>query len=469
MRPLARPRTQRDDGSHLMLFGAKVAVARSAARASRAAGMGGGTTLPGRVLLALQRDAIGRLGERLAAATVISATNGKTTTAKMAATILEDGGFELCRNRGGANLGSGVASALLESRPGEVGLFEVDEAALPGVAEALGPGTIVLGNLFRDQLDRYGELELVGERWRETIAAQGAQTETICNVDDPLVASIGCSGARPPIGFGIEDVSGARGAMQHASDSKWCPRCGTRLAYGAIFFGHLGHWHCPRCGLTRPRPAIRATSVRPIGLEATELEIEVPGGRLQARLPIPGLYNVYNALAAVAVACAHGIEPDRIGHGLERFSAAFGRFERIDLAGHDAVLLLIKNPAGTNEVIRTLAGEPARKTLLVALNDRIADGRDVSWIWDVDFEELAGQAASVVTTGTRAAEMALRLKYAGLSPSRVAVERDPDRALDLIGRAETGPVFLLATYTAMLDLRRLLVERGLLRPYWEAA
>jgi UDP-N-acetylmuramyl tripeptide synthase len=206
-----------------------------------------------------------------------------------------------------------------------------------------------------------------------------------------------------------------------------------------------------------------------VGLDATEFRLELPDGDVDVRLPIPGLYNVYNALAAAAVCHAHGVAPAKIGSGLERFSAAFGRFERITLGGRAAVLLLVKNPAGTNEVIRTLAADPRPKTLLLALNDRIADGRDVSWIWDVDFEELAEHVDSVVTTGTRAAEMALRLKYAGVPPARIAVEPTLGHALDALGGDAGTPAYLLATYTAMLDLRKLLEERGPVRPYWEAA
>jgi|tagenome__1003787_1003787.scaffolds.fasta_scaffold20984290_6 UDP-N-acetylmuramyl tripeptide synthase len=451
-----------------MLFGAKLAAARAAKAASRITRAGGGTTLPGKLLLRMDPEAIRRMAGRLSSTTLISATNGKTTTAKMAASVLEESGHALRRNAGGANLSSGVASALIDARRGETGLFEVDEAALPGVAAALQPGRVVLGNLFRDQLDRYGELELIGERWRAMVAAPGFGATVVFNVDDPLVASIGAEAASG-LTFGLDDEAAGAGTMQHAADSKWCPRCGTRLVYSTVFLGHLGHWRCPNCGLERPRPEVRATEVRAIGLEASEFVLHMPAGDVPVRLPIPGLYNVYNALAAAAIGASHGVEPAGVGRGLARFSAAFGRFERVVLAGRPAVLLLVKNPAGTNEVIRTLAADSHPKTLLVALNDRIADGRDVSWIWDVDFEELVPQVESVVTTGTRAAEMALRLKYAGLSPTRIAVEPDMAHAVDTIGGEAGSPAYLLATYTAMLELRALLEQRGVVRPYWEAA
>ena len=449
-----------------MLFTAKLAAARATATAARLSRAGGGTTLPGKLLLRMEPDAIGRLARRLASTTVISATNGKTTTAKMAAAVLEADGRRLCRNAGGANLTSGVASALLAAGRGEEGLFEVDEAALPAVVDALAPGHLVLGNLFRDQLDRYGELELIGDRWRSMVSAPGFGATVIHNVDDPLVASIG-SAAPAAITFGLEDDGAARTSMQHAADSKWCPRCGTRLVYEAVYLGHLGRWRCPACALERPRPEVRAAAVRADGLEATEFRLELPRGDVDVRLPIPGLYNVYNALAAAAACVAHGVPPAVIGGGLEQFSAAFGRFERITLSGRPAVLLLVKNPAGTNEVIRTLAADDRPKTLLLALNDRIADGRDISWIWDVDFEQLVPQIGRAVCTGTRAAEMGMRLKYAGLDPSAIVVDPDPSAALAAIAGEPRS--YLLATYTAMLDLRRRLADQGLVRPFWEDA
>ena len=452
-----------------MLFSAKVAAARAAARLSRVTRAGGGTTLPGRLLLALDGEAIARLAGRLArGSVVISATNGKTTTAKMLAGMLEPE-LAVCHNRAGANLASGVASALLAHPAAELGLFEVDEAALPGVAGELDPTVLVLGNLFRDQLDRYGELELIGERWAGVTGALGRDRVLVRNGDDPLVGSLPAGEARA-LTFGIADASAALAEMPHAADSKWCPRCGARLVYSAVFLGHLGGWECVHCGLRRPPLDVSAGELRLEGLEACRFQLRTPLGEAAVRLPVPGIYNVYNALAAVAAACAVGdVALGRIVAGLERFDPAFGRFEHVTVAGRPTVLLLVKNPAGANEVIRTLAGDPTPKRLLVALNDRIADGRDVSWIWDVDFERLEGAVAHAVTTGTRAAEMALRLTYAGVPGDQLEIVPALDAALDRAVGGGEGPVFLLATYTAMLDLRALLVDRGAARPYWEAA
>ena len=214
-----------------------------------------------------------------------------------------------------------------------------------------------------------------------------------------------------------------------------------------------------------------ARAVEIDGLEGCRFELVTPLGAAAVRLPVPGLYNVYNAVAAAAAACATGVVSlPRIVAGLERFDPAFGRFEHIRLGNRDAVLVLIKNPAGANEVVRTLIRDAEPKRLLVALNDRIADGRDVSWIWDVDFELFDGHVEHAITTGTRAAEMALRLKYAGQPGDRVEVVPDLEEALTAVAAGDDGrPAYLLATYTAMLDLRHALVEQGVVRPYWENA
>jgi UDP-N-acetylmuramyl tripeptide synthase len=327
----------------------------------------------------------------------------------------------------------------------------------------------VLGNLFRDQLDRYGELELVGDRWAGVTGSLEDDRVLVRNADDPLVASLPAGSARV-VSFGIADSSAALASMPHAADSKWCARCGRRLVYTAVFLGHLGGWECANCGNRRPALDVSAAGIDMQGLEACGFELRTPLGVAAVRLPVPGLYNVYNALAASAAACALGTVPlDRIVRGLESFDPAFGRFEQLQVEGRRVVLLLVKNPAGANEVLRTLSGDPSAKQLVVALNDRIADGRDVSWIWDVDFELLEGHVSRVVATGTRAAEMALRLSYAGVPGDDLEFVADPADALDRAVSTGEGTVYLLATYTAMLELRAILVERGAARPYWEAA
>ncbi len=454
-------------------FRAKLGLARATGALSRRSGRGGGTTLPGRLLLRLAPDAVARLGGRLTGgATIVSATNGKTTTAGMIAAAMRAAGRVPVHNRAGSNMSWGVATALLE-QTGSEGLFEVDEAWLPRIAAELDPRMIVLGNLFRDQLDRYGELERLADDWAEMVEALAGATDLLLNADDPLIADLGRDRElrrRERVSyFGIEDVAQALPELQHAFDAKHCRRCGHPYVYARAFVGHLGHYTCPNCGADRPAPDVAATEIELQGMRGSRVRVSTPAGEAEIELPLPGLYNVYNALAALAAALGLGIELETAAAALSAVEAAFGRVETIDVAGCPVSILLIKNPAGANEVLRTLRLEASRAgglDLWIALNDRIADGRDVSWVWDADFELLAGAARRVVCTGTRAPEMALRLKYAGLDESILTVEPSIERALDLVVADSDGRVFALPTYTALIELRTLLASRGLAREFW---
>jgi UDP-N-acetylmuramyl tripeptide synthase len=477
-------------------------------------------------------------------------------------------------------MAGGIASTLLDAvRPrgaiaGDIGLFEVDEFWLADLLAQLHPRAILLGNLFRDQLDRYGELESIAERWATALALDPARAATlVLNADDPLVADLGraregglpgdtggpgqgalgaseagtrgaseagtrgasgesTGGPRPRtvLYYGVHDDSLALPGMSHAADAKHCRRCGAPYLFDAIYMGHLGHYHCAACGQTRPQPTVTATDVTLQGVRAARFTLHTPAGQAEVQLSLPGLYNVYNALAAAALATALDIPLPTIVAGLRSTPPAFGRAESIELAGRELRILLIKNPAGANEVLRTLALEPGQHDLLGVLNDNVADGRDVSWIWDADFELLADRLRSVTCAGTRAAELALRFKYAGLDPARIRVHEQLAGALDLAaargasgagdrfsgaddastaaddrfsgaddastaaddastaaddrstaaddkspgaddrstgaGGDATPPLYALPTYTAMLDLRQLLVDRGAAPSPW---
>jgi UDP-N-acetylmuramyl tripeptide synthase len=488
-------------------FAPKLALARAAGALSRLRG-GEATSVPGKVLLRLEPRAIAALGARLRRGSVlISATNGKTTTAALAASILEREGVPLVHNRAGANMAGGIASTLLAAtRPrgsidGELGLFEVDELWLAQIAAQLHPRAILLGNLFRDQLDRYGELETIAERWAATVReGSGRRAQLVLNADDPMVADLGRGrprstglpggreeaesvdrlGARsgPPVDraaaggaetiyFGVDDDSLALPHIAHAADAKHCRNCGAPYRFEAVYLGHLGRYRCPACGQARPAPAVRATDVRLEGVRAARFTLRTPTGEAQVTLALPGLYNVYNALAAAALAHALGVGLEGIVAGLQSTRAAFGRAESVvvgePLHPRELRILLIKNPAGANEVLRTLALEPGKHDLLGVLNDNIADGRDVSWIWDADFELLAGRVRRATCSGTRAAELAVRLKYAGIEPARICVQPDLPLALReaIADHPPRGaPLYALPTYTAMLSLRELLTVGG---------
>jgi UDP-N-acetylmuramyl tripeptide synthase len=426
------------------------------------------------VLLALEPQAIGRLAARLPlGSVVISATNGKTTTAAMAASVLTHGGVRLVHNRAGANMAGGVASTLLAAaRPrgaidGQLGLFELDEFWLDRVAPELAPRAILLGNLFRDQLDRYGELETIAERWAAALATPAAEVRLVLNADDPLIADLGREAPRVSY-FGIDDPSLAIAEMQHASDSKHCRRCGAAYRYEQIYLGHLGHYRCPNCGRRRPDPEVRAERIELHGTRGSRFRLITPQGDAEVTLPLPGVYNVYNALGAAALTLTLGVALNEVVAGLEAVTAAFGRSETVRIGDHKLSLLLVKNPAGANEVIRTLALEPGGLDLLAVLNDRTADGTDVSWVWDADFEVMAGSVRSAVCAGTRAAELALRLKYAGVPVERLRVVPALGDALDAaLGGAGGERVFALPTYTGMLELREELARRGHVRNFWD--
>jgi len=454
----------------------KLALARAVGAVSRLRG-GGASSAPGKVLLRLDPGAIGSLGARLSRGSLlVSATNGKTTTAAILTAILERAGVSFVNNQTGANMAGGIASTLLAAaRPGgsiagELGLFEVDELWLDALAAQLHPRAILLGNLFRDQLDRYGELETIADRWAAAVHTGPARDSTlVLNADDPAIADLGRERDAPVLYFGVEDDSLALPGMAHAADAKHCRRCGAPYVFESVYLGHLGHYHCPNCGQTRPAPTVTATHVTLQGVHSARFTLHTPAGDAEVALALPGLYNVYNALAAAALATALEVGLGEIVAGLQATKAAFGRAETVHVAGREMQILLVKNPAGANEVLRTLALEPGEHDLLGVLNDGIADGRDVSWIWDADFELLAGRVRRATCSGARAPELALRLKYAGIDPARIRVQADLPSALREAaadGSDPQTPLYALPTYTAMLALRELLVARGEASSAW---
>ena len=447
-----------------------IAGARVAAGLSRLVGAGGGTTVPGKVVSSLDPEVLDRLAKRLPlGAALVSATNGKTTTAAMAAQILSPR-VRLAHNASGANLLSGVTSSLLSAKDAELGLLEVDEAALPEIAWRVRPRAVCLGNLFRDQLDRYGELEHVAERWRSVAQGLAPEAALVVNGDDPQVGDLARERSGS-IAFGVDDPRHAVPELLHAADSKWCLRCGRPYEYAAAYVGHLGDYRCPACGHARPELDVVARGIELRGLDGVDFSLETGGESRPVRLGVPGLYNVYNALGAASLALALGSSLDDVVAGLGRFGAAFGRFERIVVEDKRLLVLLVKNPAGANEAVRTLVAGGAPKLAVLALNDAIADGRDVSWIWDVDWEPLLAGLERVVATGERAAEMALRCKYAGFPADAIEVVPGLGAALDrgLELSPTGGELVVLPTYTAMLALRRIVADRGFVRPYWERA
>jgi lipid II isoglutaminyl synthase (glutamine-hydrolysing) len=462
---------------------AAVVAGKLLGRASRRLGRGGGTALPGVVAERIDPSLTARLTRQLGAGRIIvTGTNGKTTTARMLAGIAEAAGTRPVHNRSGSNLMRGIGTALLEAAgpdgviadgAARAGVFEIDEATLPYAVPALRPNAVVFTNLFRDQLDRYGEVDSILALWRASLAALSPAATIVLNADDPSVAGLADAFAGRVLYFGIEAGAFAApaGSAEHASDARWCHACGAEYVYNPIYFGHVGVWRCPGCGRRRPEPQVRVTSVREQAGDGLALSIATPGGAVDVDVPLEGLYNAYNAAAAFAGAQALGLATPAIIAGLSSFAAAFGRQERVRVDGRDVRMLLVKNPAGANQALQTVLAGPGPLHLLLALNDGVQDGRDISWIWDVDFEGLAGRVASIVTTGRRASDMALRLKYAGLGvdPAQVKSERDQAKALELaLANTPLGQrLYVLPTYTAMMSLRAMIAARGGSSAFWE--
>jgi UDP-N-acetylmuramyl tripeptide synthase len=430
--------------------------------------------MPGKVLLGLDPGAVRDLSANLGGGTLlISATNGKTTTTRLVAGALRADGRQVVTNAAGANLLSGVATALAEAAPhsgsGACGAFEVDEAALPAVADAVRPSALLLMNLFRDQLDRHGELESIATRWAQMLGGLHPKPTLVVCGDDPLLASLPSPDARV-LWFGIDDASAGAPGLSHASDSTTCRRCDSPLRYRHAWIGHIGDWLCPSCGLTRPRPDVAVIDAGLDGAAGSHPVMRTPEGAVRIDLALPGLHNVLNAAGALAAAIAMGVPATDAAAAISGVQAAFGRSERVRVDGREMVMLLAKNPAGANENVRTLMLDDGEHDLLVALNDRIADGRDVSWIWDVDWEPVLARVRRLTATGERAHDLALRFRYAGLPEDRLHVVPDPVAALDgALAALPQGQVLaVLPTYTAMHQIRADLVARGAAGEFWDA-
>lgn len=455
---------------------AAIALGKATATLSRFLHWGGGTTMPGRVARAVEPRLLRRLSGRLSGGSVVIAgTNGKTTTAHLLAHIMRAEGHRPVHNRAGANLAAGIASALVEQadirgRPrGDLGIFEVDEATVPRVMPVLAPRVVVFTNLFRDQLDRYGEIDYIAGLWRSAGTAVPWDLVYVANADDPLVFDAVRDLPGRLVTFGVEDERHALPAMEHTAEARYCYRCGTPYEYAVTYFGHMGTYRCPTCGVHRPTPDLIARDLALAGPDGSEMTIEATGGgAVRVRTVLPGLFNVYNVLAATAAALQLGASLRRAGDALASFAPAFGRAERVRVGEHEVQMLLVKNPAGFNEVLRTVLAAGPLPVVLIAINDQIADGRDVSWLWDVDVEMLADRVGRVIVTGLRAEDMAVRLRYAGVPQDAIEVEHAYDRALRrAFDHSTAGRVFVLPTYTAMLALRGVLERWGAVRGFWE--
>lgn len=457
----------------------RLAAAVTASKVSgaliRRLGRGGGTAAPGLIANAIDPNMLNKLSRRIEGGNIVVAgTNGKTTTSRMLADILEAAGQKVIHNRSGSNLVRGISSAFAEQSSafgvpaGNVAVIETDEAAFPDVVRRTKPRLILLLNLFRDQLDRYGELDTIAAHWKTALNELQPGQVVLVNADDPSLAYLSDEIPATRCTFGIRDSRHLLEELPHAADSGRCRRCGAELRYDRLFLSHLGDYHCDNCGFTRPALDYAAQDVSLNGLDSVSFTLQRSGAETPMMVAVPGLYNAYNALAAAAAAIEVGVAPHIVVDSLQQFRAAFGRIERIDYRGRRLVIVLIKNPVGFNEVLRMLSLGGLADPMLVVINDLDADGRDVSWLWDVDVEQLVAVESPLYTAGIRGADMAVRFKYAGIPEERITPLGDLRQALDdFVDRVpEGGTAYILPTYTAMLELREMLAERGATTDFW---
>ncbi|MEH2356129.1 Mur ligase family protein [Nostoc sp.] len=433
-------------------LGFAVSVAKSVTFIVRSLRLGAASVLPGSIARRIEPRLLQLLSQQVKNGVIlIAGTNGKTTTALLLCTILERKGFRVTHNSTGANLENGLMTALLESTNllgtlnTDYAILEVDENIVPRVLAPLQPRIILCLNLFRDQLDRYGEVDTISKRWTKVISTLPPETVVIPNADDPTLSNLGQQLPQRVLFFGLNEPEHYLEAIPHAVDSIYCPKCGHSLDYKGVYLSHLGDFTCPKCGFSKSKPTLESSEWSQI---------------------LVGLYNKYNTLAAATAAIELGVDEVTIRDTINNFQAAFGRAEDLVINGKRVRILLSKNPVGTNETIRVVTQSTDKTTLLV-LNDRTPDGTDVSWIWDVDTEKLVERGGTLVVSGDRVYDMALRLRYSQKSLEsnlNLIVEEDLRQAIAtaLEHTPENETLHILPTYSAMLEVREVLTGRKIL-------
>src|SRR3989344_1693010 len=426
----------------------------------------GATAAPGLYALKIDANLVKKITRCLPKGSIIiSGTNGKTTTSRLAYEMLSSK-HKVIHNRQGSNLLRGIASTLIKKSSltgkvnAELGLWEIDEATLPEAIDNLLPKTIVLLNLFRDQLDRYGEVDTTRQKWQKSLTKL-PKTSLILNADDPGISFLSKFTKARIFYFGVNDTKINLPTIDHVADIKYCLNCSTKLIYKSLFSAHLGHYYCSNCDLKRPIPTVFATNLRFKQDFSTSALLTINHKPLTINYSLPGLYNVYNILAAAAVSSSFNVPSSVIKEKIKKFSAVFGRFQSVQIGKKSAVILLIKNPTGANEVLRILSTQN-KLNLLVILNDKIADGKDVSWIWDTKWEALVSSVKNTSVSGIRAWDMATRLKYANFKLSKKNIYREISYSISdsLSKLSNNNTLIILPTYTALLETQKILHKIG---------
>lgn len=461
---------------------ARLALAISAGKLAGASGrffrIGGGTSLPGMIARRIDPNVLKSVvGASKAKKIVITGSNGKTTTARMTAAIADASGRRVSQNRTGSNLLQGITSVavnfadLFGRLDSDVLLFEIDEATIPLAVPEIQPDVVVITNIFRDQLDRYGELYAVAQAL-DTMLESLPETATILlNGNDPQVANFGVHAKAKRLFFGLETMEVGTPVPEQSADIIRCIKCNEDLDYKVAYMSHLGIYSCPNCGYTLPKLDIAVTSVKLAsdGEGPTHITMRTPQGEMELDIPLPGLHNVYNAAVAVGAALAAGFSKEKVQLGLSGIKTAFGRLEKIQADDKTVFLSFVKNPTSFNLMLRLIAQHAGKKHLLLAASNTVVDGEDFAWLWDVEFEEISDTIVDVVCSGNKAEEFAMRLKYAEVPTDIVTIVHDREAALDAalkhVAPGET--LYIMCGYTPTHELRRVMQKRGWVKHFWE--
>jgi len=432
----------------------------------------GGTAMPGRYALKICPQLLSVLAKNVETV-VITGTNGKTTCSRMVEEAFAQQGKSFFSNRSGANLIDGITtefvinSTLFGKNRCDYAVIECDEAASVRVFAQMQPKVIVVTNLFRDQLDRFGDLAHTRDSIKTAI--KSVPSAMLClNADCSLTSSLADDVPNKVLYFGMNRGAAPEKEKAEISDGGICVHCGHEYEFEYINFGHLGGFFCPNCGHRRPEADFAVVDIAQQSTEGSTLVMDMQGERRMVTVNLPAMYNIYNAAAACAAVCAMGMGNDTAVQALAAFKCGFGRMEQFDI-GAGARMMLVKNPTGCNLVMEFLGNIKERFSLVISLNDRTGDGKDISWIWDTDFEQLtalSGRIKSLIVSGDRAEEMRLRLKYAGFDENAIVTERDCEKLVEWM-KDEDCPVFIMPTYSAMLDIRQVIVKHCGGSEFWE--
>lgn len=429
----------------------------------------GGTSLPGKLTLKISPNIIKDLLRYIRNDNIaITGTNGKTTTSGLIASILKTSGKKLVHNKEGANMTSGIATTLIKSSKfngkldADMGIFEIDEANMPLLLSDIKPKIVVITNFFRDQLDRYGELDTTIKKVKKSLDELPHDTILLLNADEPFTAAIGDDLNLKVMYYGIYDHLNTGYTLSPAFEQKYCPVCGEKYKYKEVFYGQLGDYYCPSCGKTRPRLDFSASNID-LNIDGIKFNLKYKDKFFEIKSHLTGVYNVYNTIAAVSANLLLDINLNDIENGLLNYKPIAGRLQRTYINGKRAIINLIKNPIGFDSTLSMLRELKRPLNLVIAINDNYADGRDVSWLWDVNIEDFVSHTIinNVVATGLRAEDMSLRLKYAGIDPKKIKTISSIEKALDYIPNVTKDELIaVLPNYTSLHEVNKYFKSKG---------